>query len=326
MSTSLLVVLAAILGFLAIGGLALVFAAPTQNRATKRAQAITERVRNPSARGRAAPPDPAVRRKQIVKSLREQDRRQRKVSLTMSARLQQAGLPISPLVFWIASAGLGLAVVLTTVVMGGKLFVGVLLGIGAGLGLPRWIVGFLAARRSKKFVEAFANATDIIVRGIKSGLPLHECLQVIARESPEPVASEFRRLVDGLAHGVTMDQALERMCVRMPLPELRFFTIVLSIQQKTGGNLAEALSNLSQVVRSRKLMREKIKAFASEAVASALIIGSLPPGVAILISLTTPHYLSVMFHTTMGQLVLAAAAIWMSIGIFIMKRMVSFKI
>jgi len=325
MSTPLLMVLAAVLGFVAIGGVALVFAAPSNNRTLKRAQAITDRTRNPAVR-RSSAPDPALRRKQILKTLKDEERRQRKESLNMAARLQQAGLAITPKVFWFISAGLGVAVFAPVSALGHQPLIGLLLGIGAGLGLPRWIVSFLAKHRARKFVESFADASDIIVRGIKSGLPVGECLQVIARESPEPLASEFRRLVDGVAHGMTLDQALERMYARMPLAELRFFTIVLGIQQKTGGNLAEALTNLSLVLRSRKLMREKIKALSGEAVASALIIGSLPPGVVILISVTTPSYLGVLFNTAGGQLILAGACIWMGIGIFIMKRMVSFKL
>ena len=324
MSTALLMVLAAVLGFVAIGGVAMVFAAPGQSRTLKRAQAIAARSRT-SVRSRVATPDPALRRRQILKSLKDDERRQRKMSLSMSARLQQAGLPITPKAFWIISACLGVAVVLFALFVGQKIYIAALLGVGAGLGLPRWVVSFLGKRRAKKFVESFPDASDIIVRGIKSGLPVHECLQVIARESPEPLASEFRRLVDGVAHGLTLEQGLERMYARMPLAELRFFTIVLGIQQKTGGNLAEALTNLSLVLRARKLMREKVKALAGEAVASAAIIGSLPPGVVILILLTTPSYLAVLFHTTTGELILGASVTWMAIGIFIMKRMVSFK-
>ena len=325
MSTPLLMVLAAVLGFVAIGGLAMAFASPDQSRTLKRAQAITDRSRNPAAR-RSTAPDPAMRRKQILKTLRDDERRQRKESVSMTARLQQAGLAITPKTFWIISGGLGLVVFVAMFVLGQKPIIGLLLGIGAGLGLPRWAISFLAKRRAKKFVESFADASDIIVRGIKSGLPVNECLQVIARESPEPLASEFRRLVDGIAHGLTMEQALERMHARMPMAELRFFAIVLGIQQKTGGNLAEALTNLSQVLRSRKLMREKVKALSGEAVASALIIGSLPPGVVILISVTTPSYLGILFNTPQGQVILGGACLWMGIGVFIMKRMVSFKI
>jgi tight adherence protein B len=326
MSTTLLMVLAAVLGFVAIGGVALAFVSPSHSRTLKRAQALTDRTGRRTARSRVAAPDPALRRKHILKTLKAEERRTRKESLNMASRLDQAGLPITPRLFWILSAVLGLTVFAVIAVMSHKPLIGLLFGIGAGLGLPRWAVAFLAGRRAKKFVEGFADASDIIVRGIKSGLPVNECLQVISRESPEPLASEFRRLVDGVAHGMTLEQALERMYARMPLAELRFFTIVLSIQQKTGGNLAEALSNLSQVLRARKLMREKIKAMSGEAVASSLIIGSLPPGVVILIEITTPTYLTVLFNTPVGNLILLGAGIWMAIGVFIMKKMVSFRI
>ena len=144
--------------------------------------------------------------------------------------------------------------------------------------LPHWVLGFLAGRRTKKFTAAFSDAMDIIVRGIKSGLPVHDCLKIIGRETPEPLAGEFRRLVENIGMGMTLDQALEKTHEHMPTAEVRFFSIVMNIQQKTGGNLAEALNNLSTVLRSRKLMREKIKALSSEATASAMIIGSPAAG------------------------------------------------
>jgi tight adherence protein B len=143
-------------------------------------------------------------------------------------------------------------------------------------GLPRWFLGFKIAGRQKKFISQFADAIDVIVRGVKSGLPLHECLKMIARESPQPLAGEFQVVCDAIAMGVDVPQALDRMYQRTPIQEVNFFNIVLNIQQKAGGNLSEALGNLSGVLRSRKLLREKIKAFSSEAKASAMIIGSLP--------------------------------------------------
>jgi len=199
------------------------------------------------------------------------------------------------------------------------------LAFAAGLGLPRWIVGFLAKRRIKKFTEAFSDAIDIIVRGIKSGLPVHDCLKIIGKECPEPLAGEFRRLVENVGMGMAMDQALEKMYERMPTSELRFFAIVLAIQQKTGGNLAEALNNLSLVLRARKLMREKIKALSSEAVASSFIIGSLPPGVVVLITVTTPSYMAPMFTDPRGHVMLMGAGFWMTLGILVMRKMINFK-
>lgn len=324
MGSSLLVIIAAVLGFVTIAGLGLAFAGGGQTQTVKRARAIADRSRL-ETRSRPVAPDPAQRRKQILKTLKEEERKQRKASVSLAARLRRAGLSISVKTFWIFSAGLGFFGAVVALILGQKPLVALLAAFVLGLGLPRWALGFLATLRSKKFVEAFPDAADIIVRGIRSGLPVHECLVIIGRESPEPLAAEFRLLVDSVAHGLPMDQALERMHERMPIQELRFFSIVLGIQQKTGGNLAEALTNLSAVLRARKLMREKVKALASEATASAMIIGSLPPAVIVLISVTTPSYLSILFTDPRGHLMLMGGAVWMAVGIFVMRRMINFK-
>ncbi|MDB5433114.1 MAG: type secretion system protein, partial [Caulobacter sp.] len=192
-------------------------------------------------------------------------------------------------------------------------------------GLPRWVLGVMCKRRQKKFTESFPNAIDIVVRGIKSGLPVNDCLRIIARESPEPLASEFHQVVESVGMGRTINEALEKMYDNMPTSEVRFLAIVMAIQAKTGGNLAEALNNLSQVLRARKLMREKIKALSSEAIASSFIIGSLPPGVVILITVTTPSYMKVMFTDPRGHMMLLGAAFWMSAGIWVMRKMINFK-
>ena len=163
------------------------------------------------------------------------------------------------------------------------------------------------------------------MRGIKSGLPVHDCLKIIGKECPEPLAGEFRMLTENVGMGMPMDVALERMYERMPTNELRFFAIVLSIQQKTGGNLAEALGNLSTVLRARKLMGEKIKALSAEAVASAFIIGALPPGVVILITVTAPTYMAPMFTDQRGHFMLMIAGFWMACGILVMRKMINFK-
>lgn len=163
------------------------------------------------------------------------------------------------------------------------------------------------------------------MRGIKSGLPVHECFKIIGRESPLPLGPEFQTLVEGLGVGMTLEQALDRMYQRMPTPELRFFTIVIAIQQKTGGNLAEALSSLSSVLRARRMMGEKIKALSSEALASAGIIASLPPAVMLMVMLTTPAYMMPLFNDIRGNFMLLMAAVLMATGVFVMKRMISFK-
>ena len=329
MSAMVILILIAVLAFATIAGLGFVFAGPQTNaRVQKRAQAIaatTTPQRERAARQRAAVDVAGNRRKQLLKSLKEQERIQRKASVTLGARLQQAGLTISVPQFWIISGVLGLIVVVVALLLRANLILAFGAAFVAALGLPRWVVGFLAKRRTKKFTEVFADAIDIIVRGIRSGLPVGDCLKIIARESPQPLAGEFQRLVENLAMGITVEQGLEKMYERMPTSELRFFTIVLAIQSKTGGNLAEALANLSTVLRARKLMREKIKALSSEAIASASIIGAMPPGVMTMVMLTTPSYMMMMFTDKRGNVMLLFAVIWMSLGIFVMRRMINFK-
>jgi len=325
MSGDLLFVVAAVLVFVILGGLGLAFAGgkPSQARALKRAQTITSGGRD-AARARGPVQNQTeVRRKQIQKSLQEQEKQSKRLSLVN--KLNQAGLSISPTQFRVGGGVLG-------VIAFGVLFllrINPLAALGLGgacaFGLPLWILGFLAKQRTKKFTAAFSDAMDVIVRGIKSGLPVGDCLKIIAREAPEPLGSEFRRLVENIAMGLTLDQALDKLYEHMPTPEVRFFSIVMSIQQKTGGNLAEALGNLSAVLRARKLMREKIKALSGEATASAGIIGALPPGVAILIGITTPAYMAPMFSDHRGQLMLGVSAGLMGIGIFVMTRMINFK-
>jgi tight adherence protein B len=322
----LLTVLIAVLGFVAIAGVgfALSGSGSADAKTLKRAQAIVGGGEARETRRRAAPVQDQ-RRKQILKTLREQDRQQKKATLSISARLQQAGLGISVRTFWVVSAVFGLVAFGLVMILGQSPLIALGLAFAAGLGLPRWIVGFIAGRRIKKFTSDFPDAMDIIVRGIRSGLPVHDSLRVIAQESPEPLASQFHRLVESIGMGVSVDQALEKMHENMPTSEVRFFAIVLAIQQKTGGNLAEALSNLSTVIRARKLMREKVKALSGEAVASAVIIGSLPPAVAGLISITAPDYMRPLFTDPRGHMMLMVGAVWMTLGVLSMRKMINFK-
>jgi len=292
----------------------------------KRMAAITGGPKLEKVKAKNATVDQAGRRKQILQNLRANEQQARKAKLTIDSRIRQAGLNFSLQTFWIGSGVLGVLAAVTGLVLHANPLAALFMGFIFGLGLPRWLLGFLIKRRMKKFTEEFPNATDVIVRGIKSGLPVMDCLRVIGRESPEPLAAEFRRLVESLGVGFSIEQALEKMYERMPTSEVRFFAIVLSIQQKTGGNLAEALSNLSAVLRARKLMREKIKAMSGEAVASAFIIGSLPPGIMTLVYITTPGYMRPLFDDPRGHLMLLFSAVWMGTGIFMMRRMINFKI
>ena len=317
---------AAVLAFVVIASLGWVFVGgdDSSSRAVKRAQGFGN-PKKAQAAARAAAATPEQRRKQIMDQLKESDRKERKARVTMAAKLRQAGLSMKMRTFILFSVISGLIFGLVALVLGLNLLLAMGVGLVTGLGLPRWVVGFLGKRRMKKFSGEFANAVDVIVRGIKSGLPVHDCFKIIARESPAPLGPEFQRLVEGLGVGLTLSQALDRMYERMPTPELRFFAIVIAIQQKTGGNLAEALSNLSSVLRSRRMMGEKIKAMSSEAVASAGIIGSLPPAVMLIVMITTPAYMTLLFTDSRGQIMLLISAVWMSMGIFVMKRMISFK-
>jgi tight adherence protein B len=326
MLTTLLI---AVLGFIAIAGVGFALAGPSSADAKtlKRAQAIVggDEVREVGRRRPAATAQ-EQRRKQILKTLKDQDREQKKALLSISAKLRQAGLGMKVSSFWMLSGGLALIVLIVAWVVTRMPLAAVGLAFAAGLGLPRWVVGAMATARIKKFTEAFPDAMDIIVRGIKSGLPVHDSLRVIARETPEPLAGQFGRLVDNIGMGMTIDQALDKMHAEMPTPEVRFFAIVLAIQAKTGGNLAEALGNLSTVIRSRKLMREKVKALSAEAVASAAIIGCLPPGVAVLIFITAPDYMGPLFTDPRGRVMLMIGAFWMSLGVMSMRKMINFRL
>ncbi len=331
----LMTALIAILGFVVIASIGFVFTSGGNSASpalTKRAQSIGlgTNIRS-KQRQKAAAKTPEDRRKQITQQLKEAERRERKARLTLTARMMHAGLTPDVKKFWIFSGIAGaIAFILPLLLLHGQTFpIRLLVACGAGFavcyGLPRWILGFMASKRIKKFTESFPNAMDIIVRGIKSGLPVNDGLKIIAKESEAPLGPEFQRLVDNVGVGMPLDSALDKMSEHIPAPELRFFAIVIAIQAKTGGNLAEALGNLSSVLRARKMMREKIKALSSEAIASASIIGVLPPGVGIMISITKPDYLTIMFEKPIGQLMILGGAVWMGLGILMMRKMINFK-
>ena len=323
----MLPILAAFLAFITIGGVGwvLVSGDDGSSQAVKRAKTISAGRAEIASKRAAVVNTPEARRKQILLQLQEVDRRDRKARMTMSAKLKQADLSISLRTFIIISVVLGVVGALMAFVLGLNPLVSLGIGVVMGLGLPRWVVSMKGKKRMKKFSLAFPDSVDILVRGIKTGLPVHDCFKIIARESPQPLGAEFQQLVEGLGVGLTLSQALDKMFERMPVPELKFFAIVIAIQQKSGGNLAEALGNLTTVLRARRMMGEKIKAMSSEAVASAGIIGSLPPAVMMLVMVASPAYMMLLFTDMRGQVMLLGAALWMSCGVLMMKRMISFK-
>jgi tight adherence protein B len=198
------------------------------------------------------------------------------------------------------------------------------LAFAGAFGLPRWLLSYLKKRREAKFLEYFPDAVDIIVRGVKAGLPLLDCMKMITIESQEPVKSEFRSIVETQAVGMPLGEACGKLYEDMPLPEANFFGIVIAIQQRAGGNLAEALGNLSNVLRDRKKMKAKIRAMSQEAKASAGIIGALPIAVMLLVYLSSPQYIALLWTEPLGRLMLAASAMWMGTGVLVMKKMINF--
>jgi tight adherence protein B len=310
---------------LAIGGGYYAFAGDG-GAASRRIDAIAK----PQATGRGtkAPADAALKRKNVQQMLKEIENKsaEHKKKITMTQRLEQAGFPnLQPRTFYIISGVAAVVAALLCFLSHQALLVTVLAAFAVGLGLPRWVLGFMKGRREKAFTAEFANAIDVIVRSVKSGLPTNEALRIVAREVPDPCGMEFNRLCEGLKVGVTLEQGCKKMFESMPTPEVSFFGIVMTIQQKSGGNLSEALGNLSSVLRDRKRLEGKIKAMSSEAKASAGIIGSLPPGVMGIVYLTTPDYISLLFTEHMGNLMLAGCGIWMATGIFVMRKMINFK-
>ncbi|MFA6153960.1 type II secretion system F family protein [Mesorhizobium sp.] len=291
--------------------------------------AETDRSVVKASRDRVA--EAAKRRKSVQDSLKELDDKQKSKDVLvkkppLKAQLRQAGMTVTVERFYIYSAACGLALTIGAFVLGVPLIVlpGVLLA--GGLGLPRWFVSFKRSRRVKAFLNEFPNALDIIVRAVKSGLPLNEAVRLIANESPEPVKTEFRRIVDSQQMGLSIPDAAMRLSETMPCTEASFFGIVIQIQAQAGGNLSEALGNLSRVLRDRKKMKAKVQALSMEAKASAAIIGALPFIVAFLVYLSSPTYLMPLFTTSVGHLVLGCSAVWMSIGIMVMRKMMNFDV
>ena len=292
----------------------------------KRVQGISE-ARNRKLNVSGGNDATTSRKKSVADSLKEIETRQKtKEKVTLRLKLKRAGLDTTPRDFYIASAisgvltGAGVYFGLNAPAIGGLVaaFVGT-------VGLPRWYLNRLIKKRQKKFLAELANAIEVIVRGVKTGLPLNECVQVIARESPEPIASEFKECVDEQRLGVPLGDALHRMCDRLPLAEVRFLAIVISIQQQAGGNLAEALGNLAGVLRDRISLQLKVKALSAEAKASAGVLASLPPSVMFMVYMTTPDYILLLFTTLPGKFMLAVGAVWMTIGVLIMRKMINFK-
>jgi len=318
-----------LLATLAVGGVAYVFLYPLlsgERRIEQRTREIA--LADIEARRARKGADAATsRRQQIEDTLKQVEARQRsRKNPPLAARLQQAGVNWSKRQFVFASAGLGVLAFVVPLVFGQAWYIALGLGLAAGIGLPRWVLGYLKKRREAKFTEELPNAIDVIVRGVKSGLPLGDCIRIVAAESREPLKSEFRAIAESAAVGMSLGEACAKLFDRVPLPETNFFAIVIAIQQRAGGNLAEALSNLSRVLRERKKMKAKVQAMSTEAKASAGIIAALPVAVMILVYVTSPTYIELLWTTSPGRTMLGISAGWMLVGTLVMRRMINFQI
>ncbi|QCI96570.1 type II secretion system F family protein [Agrobacterium larrymoorei] len=332
MTMLLLVVLVAI----SAGALAYVFLfqqieteKKTASRVNRVKAAETDHTKIKAARDRVQ--EMSKRRKSMQDSLKELEKKQSEKAkdrkdTSLKGRLTQSGLSLSVRRFYVFSICFGVSAALVALLYGAPPLIALGIGFVGVLGLPRWAIAFLIKRRQNKFLEEFPNALDVMCRSIKSGLPLNDAVRLIASDGQEPVKAEFQRVVEAQQVGMTVPEAIDRMMLTMPLPEVNFFGTVITIQAQAGGNLSEALSNLSKVLRERRKMKAKVSALSMEAKASAVIIGSLPFVVATLVYFTSPDYIMVLFTDPRGHLILGASGLWMSIGIIIMRNMINFDI
>ena len=315
--------------------LALFFPLLTSGGAERRLKAIAESkrggtntIQKSAAFTKQAEHQKDGRRKQIQETLKQIELRakQRKKRLSLRMMIMQSGLDISVRAFWLFSLVLGAVLAAIPLIFGVAWYVSVLAGLVGTMGLPRWMLGFVRRRRQNIFLHDFADAIDVMVRGLKAGLPVSDAMKIIAAESGPPVGPEFMEVVEGQRLGITIDQGIERMFDRMPMSEVNFLGIVMSIQSKTGGNLSEALGNLSKVLRDRKKMKAKIRAVSQEAKSSAAIIGSLPFIIRGALTVLNPQYMNPLFNTSVGNIMLVGCGMWMLTGVLVMRKMINFEI
>ncbi|MGA7433482.1 MAG: type II secretion system F family protein [Xanthobacteraceae bacterium] len=322
MSTYALILLVTI----AVGGVAWVFIYPIlsgEKQAERRVASVARA--EPVSRPQRSSGGGKSRREQVEGTLKDIEQRQRKAKRPpLAVRLKQAGLDWSKRRFMVTFAIVGVGAFLMTMMLGVGLIAALGFGFAAGCGLPFWMLSFLKKRRESKFLNEFPDAVDVIVRGIKAGLPLLDSLKLISNDATEPVRSEFRAIVETQTIGMPIGEACLKLYESIPLPEANFFGIVVSIQQRAGGNLSEALGNLSRVLRDRKKMKAKIQAMSMEAKASASIIGALPIAVMSLVWLTSPNYIDLLFTEPLGRVMLGCCAGWMLTGILVMRKMINF--
>ncbi|WP_428645195.1 type II secretion system F family protein [Roseibium sp.] len=320
----------AVLVMLAVGGIIYSLFQPTLSgtkRRDQRLSAVSARPQNENQRKQLRDND--RRKRSIQDQLKEFEERQKakhdkQAKLSLKARMEQAGLNWEMKHFAFFSAISGVVFLLLGFILSGNLLIAAGFAFAGCFGFPRWYISNKRKRRFNAFLDELPNGVDIIVRGVKAGLPLSDYIKVVAREAREPVATEFRKITETQIMGISLGDAVAKMPERVPVPEANFFAIVVSIQQKAGGGLAEALGNLSKVLRGRKAMKGKIKALSAEAKSSAGIIGAMPFGVGTIIFFIAPNYIMLLFTTTAGNIIIGGCLFWMFIGVLVMRQMINF--
>jgi tight adherence protein B len=295
----------------------------------KRLNSVGAPLASAKATGKKLDAAASARRRSVQDTLKDIELKQkskaaRSTNPPIRLRLQQAGIQAGAGRFYMLSGMAGLAGFIVVLIMQAPFLLALGVGVVCGTGIPRFIVNFKRKRRQKAFTEELPNAVEIIVRGVKAGLPLNDCMRMIAMEAKEPLRAEFKAIIEAQQLGVPMDEAVGKLYERMPLPEANFFAIVIAIQSKAGGNLAEALGNLAKVLRERKKMRAKISAMSAEAKSSAAIIGAMPLVVTALVYMTSPDYIALLWLDPRGQVVVGCSALVMFTGVMVMRKMINF--
>ncbi|MEJ8476195.1 type II secretion system F family protein [Roseibium algae] len=320
----------AVLVTLCIGGIIYAVFQPALSGTKRRDERMTViTTRSQSVEARTQVRDGDKRRRSVQDQLKEFEERQKKKSqkqthVTLNVRMEQAGLNWERKHFIFFSIACGIVFLLLGLIFSKNLIVALALGFAGGLGFPRWFVNYKRKKRFAAFLDELPGAVDVIVRGVKAGLPLGDCIKIVAKEAPEPVSTEFRKIVETQVMGVSLTDAVARMPERMPVAEANFFAIVVAIQQKAGGGLSEALGNLSKVLRGRKTLKRKVQALSSEAKSSAAIIGSLPFIITGIMYAIAPDYISLLFTRTAGNIIIAGGLFWMFCGVMVMRKMINF--
>ena len=314
---------------LTVGVLALVYMAVSGPSASKALKRRMELVKERHADGALA----ANAQAQIRKLFAQRASRIEGFASTMipkpallRKRLEQTGKNITLARYAAVSTGVAAVVIILLIARGAPFFLALFVGLFAGIGGPHFVIGKMIKRRLNKFNVNFPDAIELMVRGLRSGLPITETLGIVASEIQGPVGAEFRTVVDKMKIGRTMEAALQETADRVGTAEFQFFVITLAIQRETGGNLAETLSNLADVLRKRAQMKLKIRAMSSESKASAYIVGSLPFIVFIMVYMVNPTYIGGFFVDQRLMVAGIVGLVWMSIGAFIMAKMVNFEI